>query len=156
VIATPRVYAQPVLDSRSLIYYFDISTMSKDHQTRAISAAEMLIQRNARADDRLAVMVFGGTNEVAVQQEFTNDRNRVLAVVRRIADSPAGSVNANRFSSMSAAMNIAEPIPGRKALFYFASMVGPTLSQAELKSLRDRAAQSQVEVYAIDTGTPTR
>jgi hypothetical protein len=95
VIATPHVYAQPVLDSRSLIFYFDISTMSKADQTRAISAAEMLIQRNARAEDRLAVTVFDGTNKVAVQQEFTNDRNRVLAAVRRIADSPAGSVNAN-------------------------------------------------------------
>jgi hypothetical protein len=156
VIATPHVYAQPVLDSRSLIFYFDISTMSKADQTRAISAAEMLIQRNARAEDRLAVTVFDGTNKVAVQQEFTNDRNRVLAAVRRIADSPAGSVNANRLASMSAAINLAEPIPGRKALLYFASMVGPTLSQAELKSLRDRAAKSQMEVYAIDAGTPTR
>jgi hypothetical protein len=157
VITTPHMRAQPVLDGRNLIFYFDLPTMSKDDQTRAVSAAEMLIQRNAKAEDRLAVMVFDGTNEAAVKQDFTYDRNRVLEAVRHIVDNPAGSVNTNRLASMTAAMNIAEPVPGRKALLYFASRIGPAPSQAELKSLRDRAANSQVAVYAIDTGeTPPR
>jgi hypothetical protein len=157
VITTPHMRAQPMLDGRNLIFYFDLSTMSKDDQTRAVSAAEMLIQRNAKAEDRLAVMMFDGTNEVAVTQDFTYDPTRVLEAVRHIVDHPAGSVNTDRLASMTAATNIAEPVPGRKALFYFAGRIGPAPSQAELKPLRDRAANSRVAVYAIDTGeTPAR
>jgi hypothetical protein len=157
VITTPHMRAQPVSDGRSLIFYFDLSSMSKDDQTRAISAAEMLIQRNAKAGNRMAVMVSGGTNQVEAKQGFTNDRDRVLEAVRHIADHPAGSVDANRVASMTAAMNVSEPIPGRKALFYFAGGVSPAPGQAEMQSLRDRVANSQVVVYAIDTReTPAR
>jgi len=53
---------------------------------------------------------------------------------------------------MTAAMNLAEPVAGKKALFYFAGRIGAAPSQAELKSLRERASNSQVAVYAIDTG----
>jgi hypothetical protein len=53
---------------------------------------------------------------------------------------------------MTAAMNLAEPVAGKKALFYFAGRIGAAPSQAELKSLRERTSNSQVAVYAIDTG----
>lgn len=148
--------AQPIASGRNLIFYFDISTMSKDDQTRVISAAEMFIQRNVNVEDRLAVMV-GGANEVAVKQDFTNNRDRFLEAVRHIADNQAGGGNANRSTSIAAAMKLAEPLPGRKALLYFAGTVGPAPSQAEMKSLREEAANLQVAVYMIDAGgTPAR
>src|SRR6185503_781615 len=44
--------AQFAPDARNLNLYFDTSAMSKDDQTRAVSAAEMIIQRNKTAKSR--------------------------------------------------------------------------------------------------------
>jgi hypothetical protein len=87
--------------------------------------------------------------------DFTYDRNRSEAV-RHIVDNAAGSVNTNRSASMTAAMNIAEPVAGRKALFYFAGRIGRRAEPSRVEILRERAANAQVAVYAIDTGGSAR
>ena len=74
VITAPRVSAQPALGDRNIIFYFDISNMSEDLQARAVSMAEMLIQRKVRPEDRMAVMVSEGAGKVTVKQDLTKDQ----------------------------------------------------------------------------------
>ena len=151
VITAPRVSAQPALGDRNIIFYFDISNMSKDLQASAVSTAEMLIQRKVKPEDRMAVMVSEGAGKVTVKQDLTKDHKRVLETVRHIVDNPAGNGNGNSLAPITAVLSLAEAIPGEKTLFYFARTVDPTPSQAEWKSLRDRAADSRIALYIIDT-----
>lgn len=153
-VGVANVCAQPASDGRSLIFYFDAASMSKEDRTRAISAAETYIQRNTQAQDRVGVMV-SSADGVAVRQDLTTDRNRVLEAVRRVADNPAGSGGQIRPAEMNRVMNFLEPMAGAKAVVCFTAGSGPAADDAGMKPLRDRAANSQVKIYFIDTrGVP--
>src|SRR5215471_4941380 len=90
-LLAPVILAQSASDGRNLFFYFDISTLSKDDQATAISAAEKFVQRQAAANDRIAVLVYGG-GKAAVKQDLTSDRDRALHALHHIADGPAQNV----------------------------------------------------------------
>ncbi len=65
------------------------------------------------------------TNEVKVVQDFSGDREVLLAALRGIIPSPAAAAS-DANSELQALQNVAmmlEPIPGKKALIYFSNGV---------------------------------
>lgn len=69
-------------DRRLLVLYFDFAGMSPEYQVRAREAAERFIREKMSPVDMVAVMAFA--NELRVLQDFTDDRDRLLEVIRSL------------------------------------------------------------------------
>lgn len=78
----PAAPTQP----RLLCLFLALDSMTPADQTRARDAAIEYVQTKLPPFDAVAVMTY--TSQVNVLQDFTNDRNSVLALLRAITLSP--------------------------------------------------------------------
>lgn len=69
-------------DRRLLVLYFDLASMSPQDQIRAREAAERFVREKMSPVDLVSIMVFSG--QLQVLQEFTDDRDRLLEVLRAL------------------------------------------------------------------------
>ncbi|HEY2982148.1 MAG TPA: VWA domain-containing protein, partial [Anaerolineales bacterium] len=70
-------------DHRLLVLYFDMTAMPVPDQFRALAAAEKFVRTQLTSSDLMAVMVFAG-GAVQVLQDFTDDRDRLLTILRTL------------------------------------------------------------------------
>ena len=141
-------------DRRLLVLFFDFSSMQPAEQIRAQDAAEKFLKQQMGPADLVSIMTF--SNRLQVVQEFTDDRDRLLEVVRGFragegsalageaetadeeteADTGAAFTadetefnifNTDRkLSALESAAKMMGGMPERKALVYFSSGVGKT------------------------------
>jgi VWFA-related protein len=135
---------------RSLVFFFDFSSMSAADQVRAQEAAVSFATKNVAPTDVVSVMTF--TSELKVVQDFSGDRDVLLATLGKIvpATTPAGGADSLR--AIQDAAKILEAIPGTKQLIYFSSGVAKAGvdSQTQLEASINAAARAQVKIYPID------
>jgi VWFA-related protein len=68
-------------DRRLITLYFDFSSMAQEDQVRAQDAAVDFIQKKMMKSDLVSIMVNGAT--VKTVQEFTDDRDRLISVIKK-------------------------------------------------------------------------
>jgi VWFA-related protein len=141
-------------DRRLIVLFFDLSSMPAEDQIRARRAAEKFIQEKLSPADAVAVMSF--STELRVLEDFSDDRDRLLAAVGKLrigetselagqaavgetetqedtgaaftADETEFNIfNTDRkLSALETAARMLASLPEKKALVYFASGVGKT------------------------------
>jgi VWFA-related protein len=164
---------------RLLALYFDMSAMPPGDQLRALTAAEKFIRTQITAVDLVSILRYEG-GSVAVLQDFTADRNRLLSILETMIvgegqgtvetvddastadtgaafgqdDSEFNVFNTDRqLSALQTASKMLGNTNEKKALIYFAS--GLTLhgvdNQAQLHATIDAAVRAGVSFWPIDS-----
>jgi len=170
-IAAERPLDLKYSDRRLLALYFDMSAMPPADQLRALSAGEDFIRKQMTPADLVAIMAYSG-NEVLVHEDFTADRERLLATLETMIigedeDVPAtagdGTFGQNggefaifRTDRQLAALQTAAKMLGtlneKKSLIYFASglRLNGTDNQAQLRATINAASRAGVAFFTID------
>ncbi|HTZ75075.1 MAG TPA: VWA domain-containing protein [Candidatus Aquilonibacter sp.] len=165
-------------DHRLVALYFDRSTMGPPDQLRALESALDFINKQMDPSVMMAVMTYDGT-AVRVIQDFTGDRERVIAAVNKLVaglsegldetdndDSAADTgssfgqddaefnlFNTDRqLAALETAVKMLGAINEQKALVYFASglRLNGMDNQAQLVATENAALRSNVMMYPVD------
>jgi hypothetical protein len=140
-------------DRRMLVLYFDLEAMPIMDRTRAFAAAQEFVRTKMQSSDVLGIMT--AADGIAVKQDFTDDRDRLLQTLDRLrADSgpeSGAAVDVDRqLTRLRTAVNMLGPLPGKKAVVYFAEP-GPRTGSVELQPLIDAAIRANVAFYTVDS-----
>ncbi len=163
---------------RLVALYFDRSTMGPPDQLRALDAALDFINKQMDPSVMMAVMTYDGT-AVRVIQDFTGDRERVIAAVNKLIvalsegldessndDSAADTGSAfgqddaefnlfntdRQLAALETAVKMLGAINEQKALVYFASglRLNGLDNQAQLVATENASLRSNVMLYPVD------
>ena len=182
--ASPKpadVEARPIADMkdrRLIVLFYDLGAMQSDEVARAVQSGRDYIEKKASPADILAVVSL--TTSLAVDQDFTTDREALLAALNRLSpvegsvavdttDAETAPDTGNAFVAddtefnifntdrrLDALRSIADVLAGieqKKSIIYFSG--GITQSgmdnQAAVRTLVDRAVRANVSIYAADT-----
>jgi len=152
-ITVPTGVSTPVIrfqDRRLVAMLFDFSTMAIPEQSRAQEAALRFIRTQLKPADLVEIMT-AGTGPIKIEQDFTDDRDRLEEVVRKFqigvaselsalgsdGDSTTGEDNGTAFNAdetefnifntdrklatLESAAKLLAAFPEKKALIYFSS-----------------------------------
>jgi VWFA-related protein len=147
-------------DRRSLCLLFDLNSMSAPEQLRAQENAIKIVEERTNPFDVVTVMTF--TSELKVVQEFSGDRDILIAALRQIVPSSASTANTagdvnRRLQAIQNAATILEAVPGKKTLIYFSNGISRTGAdnQTQLKATVNAAVRANVSIYPVDATTTT-
>jgi len=165
-------------DKRLMALFFDFSSMPQPDQVRARDSAVKFLSSQMTASDMVSIMTFG--NRLQVVEDFTDDRDRLLDTLHKMAlgeaselaataatsaeegdDSGAFTADDTEFNifntdrKLSAIEDAAKKLsvyPEKKALIYFSSGVSKTgvENQSQLKSTVNAAVRANVSIYSVD------
>jgi VWFA-related protein len=165
-------------DKRLVALFFDFSNMPQADQLRAKDAAVDFITKQMTSSDLVSIMAYG--NRFDVLEDFTDDRDRLLSRLQKmatgegtgLADAAAISTDegddSGTFTADDTEFNIFNTdrkltaledatkklaaYPEKKALIYFAS--GLTLTglenQSQLRATVNAAVRANVSFYPVD------
>jgi VWFA-related protein len=165
-------------DRRLLALYFDMSAMPPADQMRSLAAAQKFIRTQMTSSDLIAIMRYDG-GSVAVLQDFTDDRNRLLSIIETMIvgenseyaqandDSSASDTGAafgqddsefnifntdRQLSALQTAAKMLGLLNEKKSLIYFASglRLNGVDNQAQLHATIDAAIRAGVSFWPID------
>ena len=184
VAATPAAQIAPsrpgevkYKDRRLLVLFFDQASMPVADQFRAQQAALKFLKTQMQASDMVAVMHY--STDLRVLQDFTDDRDRITAVLKGLAIGDVGMANGNtgdeseedtgaaftqddsefnifntdrKLAALESAVKMLGSLPEKKALVYFASGMSRTGidNQAQLRATVNAAIRANVAFYPID------
>jgi VWFA-related protein len=170
-IAAERPLDIKYANRRLLAMYFDLSAMPPSDQLRALTAGEDFIRTKMTPADLVAILAYSG-NEVLVHEDFTADRERLLATIQTMIvgedeDVPANTGDGSfgqsggefaifRTDRQLAALQTAAKMLGtlneKKALIYFASglRLNGTDNQAQLRATINAATKAGVAFFTVD------
>lgn len=165
-------------DRRLIVLFYDLGAMETEDVARAVQSGREYVERKMAPADIIAVVSL--TTALAVDQDFTTDREALLAALNRLSPvegSPAAaSTDAEtapdtgnsfvaddtefnifntdrRLDALRAIADVLAGIEQKKSIIYFSG--GVTQSgmdnQAALRTLVDRAVRANVSIYAADT-----
>jgi VWFA-related protein len=138
---------------RMLCLFFDLNSMSAPDQVRAQENAIKFVQEQMTPADLVTVMTM--TSEVKVIQDFSSDREALLAALRGIVPAAASATPGDANSRLQAIQNAATmlgAVPGKKALIYFSTGTAQIAdSQDQLKAAVNAAVRANVAIYSVDT-----
>jgi VWFA-related protein len=164
-------------DKRLLAMFFDQSTMQQFDQIRAQENAAKFIREQMTSSDMIEIMTYG--NKLTVVEDFTNDRERLLAAVKKLVvgegsglaggtdsaaegddsggftqdDSEFSLFNTDReLAALEDAIKKLAAFPEKKGLLYFSGGISKSgiSNQAQLKSTEAAANRANVSIYAMD------
>jgi len=164
-------------DRRLLALYFDMTAMPVPDQLRALAAAEKFIRNQMTPADVVALMEFS-SGAVKVLQDFTGDRDLLLAAIAKLvaeeqgldenaADESAADTGAafgqddaefnifntdRQLSALQTAVGMLGTLKEKKALVYFASglRLNGSDNQAQLRATLNAAIRANVSFYPVD------
>lgn len=170
-IAAERPLDLKYADRRLLALYFDMTAMPPADQARAIGSAEDFVRKQMTPADLVAIMVYSG-GEVNVHEDFTADRERLLATLRTLivgedenvpepavegAFGQAGGEFAifrtdRQLSALQTAAKMLGQLNEKKALVYFASglRLNGTDNNAQLRATVNAASKAGVSFFTVD------
>jgi len=156
---------------RLLAMYFDMTAMPPADQSRALGSAQTFIRKQMTPADLVAIMTYAG-GEVVVHEDFTADRERLLATLQTMIIGEDQSVpetlvdgafgqNGGEFAIFRtdrqlAALQTAAKMLGqlneKKSLIYFASglRLNGTDNHAQLRATVNAATRAGVSFFTID------
>ena len=165
-------------DRRLLALYFDMSAIPPPDRMRAQAAAVKFITKQMAPPDLVTIISF--SDIVRVRQDFTDDRDQLLAVVNRLflgetrqwldgwadADSAADYGSAfgeddsefylfttdRQLGALQTAVKMLGNLNEKKALVYFASglRLNGIGNQAQLAATTNAAIRANVSLYTVD------
>jgi hypothetical protein len=139
---------QPPKERRLIVIYFDLGGTVPDIQTRAISAALDMIERQTTANDLVAVMAFTG-GQVKVLQDFTGDREKLVRAAASFADHK--DTDPGQAPALLTAVHMLSAIPEKKMLIYFAvPALRVTASAEDVHAIIADAQRANVAFFPID------
>jgi len=159
--STPAAPQDKYKDRRMLVLYFDLRAMAIIDRARAFAAAQEFVRTRMQSIDLVAIMT--ASDSVAVKQDFTDDRDRLLQTLDQlISDSGPESGAAvdvdQQLAGLHRAVNILGSLQGKKAVVYFAApVVSPVVTadaradSAEFQPLIDAAIRANVAFYTVDS-----
>jgi len=177
---TTAASATPVRhqDKRLVGLFFDFSNMPQADQLRAKDAAVDFISKQMTSSDLVSIMVYG--NRFDVLEDFTDDRDRLLSRLQKLAfgegagladaaatsadegDDSGGFVaddtefnvfNTDRkLTALEDATKKLAAYPEKKALIYFSSGLSLTgiENQSQLRATVNSAVRANVAFYPVD------
>ena len=165
-------------DRRLIVLFYDLGSMQPEEVTRAVQSGRDYIEKKMAPADILAVVSL--TTALAVDQDFTADRETLLAALNRLSpvEGSAAAAGADaeiapdtgnafvaddtefnvfstdrRLDALRAVADVLAGIEQKKSVVYFSG--GVTQSgmdnQAAVRTLVDRAVRANVSIYAADT-----
>jgi VWFA-related protein len=138
-------------DRRSLCLFFDLNSMSAPDQLRAQASALKFVQEQMTPADMVTVMTY--TTEVKVVQDFSSDREALIAALRGIVPSaaPAGGAD-SRLQAIEIASTMLAAVPGKKALIFFSNGISLTGAdnQDHLRAAVNAAVRGNVAIFSVD------
>ncbi len=165
-------------DRRLIVMLFDLSSMQPPEQIRAADAATKFINTQLTRSDVVSLMTFGTVLKTV--QDFTDDRDLLLAAIRRIhigesseqqgladtgadAEDQSGAFVADetefnifntdlKLAALGDAARRLAPYPEKKALVYISAGVDKTGvdNQSQLRATVNEAIRANVAFYPID------
>jgi VWFA-related protein len=164
-------------DRRLLVLFFDQAGMPVADQLRAQKAAVSFLQTRITQSDLVAILSYAA--DLKVLQDFTDDRDRLIKVVRGLATGDTGMANGStgddseadsgaaytqndsefnifntdrQLAALESAARMLASLPEKKALVYFASGMSRTGidNQAQLRATINAAIRSNVAFYPVD------
>ncbi len=164
-------------DRRLLVLFFDWSALKTEDQIHAKEAAEKFLLEKMTPADLVQIVTFG--SELKVEQDFTSDRDTLLAVIRRFqagemselaqqgetstdtSDDPAFTADDTEFNIFNTDRKLAaledlarnlSGLPEKKAVVYFSGGVSRTGddNQAQIRATVNSAVRSNVSFYPVD------
>ena len=164
-------------DKRLLVLYFDFQGMPPDDQIRVQNNALKFLNTNMTPSDLVALMTYAG--ELKVLQDFTDDRDTVEAMIKKLVIGEASEMgnvvqddssedtgaayvaddtefnifNTDRqLSALEDAVKMLSTLPEKKALVYFGSGVtrNGINNDAQLRATVNAALKSNVSFYPVD------
>jgi VWFA-related protein len=175
-VASTRIADARYRDRRLLVFYFDTTGMGQADRVRAIASADRFVRTSMRAADLVAVLTYGG-DAVRVQQDFTDDRERLAGVFQRLLygedrdgdgvpdppldESTAFGQDASAFNvfrtdrqlaALQTAVSLLKPLPEQKTLLFFVSGLSRNGldNQAQLTATVNAALRANVSINPID------
>jgi VWFA-related protein len=162
-------------DRRLLALYFDLSAMPVPDQLRALAAADKFVRTQITPADLVAIMMYS-SGAVNVLEDFTADRDRLLATIQTLVvgeddnavdaadqsdkgaafgqdDSEFNLFTTDRqLSAIQTAVKMLGQLSEKKSLVYFASglMLNGTNNQAQLHSTINAAVRAGVTLFPVD------
>ena len=165
-------------DRRLIVLLFDLTSMQPEEVERAVVAAQGYLAKQMAPADLVAIATLGDSLQVV--QDFTSDRAKLDAVLRRINGTegqgfePGSTSSSNvgetgqqftaddteynlfnvdrRLQAIQKLTQVLAPIQQKKALIYFSNgMERQGLeNQAELRATTNAAIRANVSIYAVD------
>ncbi|MGH9809462.1 MAG: VWA domain-containing protein, partial [Terriglobia bacterium] len=164
-------------DRRLLVLFFDQAGMPVADQLRTQEAATKFLKTQITASDLVAVMTY--QTDLAVLQDFTDDRDRLFQVVKHLNVGDVGMANGatgddsepdtgaaftqddsefnifntdRKLAALETAVKMLGSLPEKKALVYFASGMSTSGidNQAQLRATVNAAIRSNVAFYPVD------
>ena len=164
-------------DRRLLVLFFDQAGMPVADQLRAQQAALKFLNSQITQSDLVSVMSY--VTDLSVLQDFTDDRDRLIRVVKGLAAGETGTGNGStgddatgdtgaaysqddtefnifntdrKLAALESAVKMLGSLSEKKALVYFASGMSLTGidNQAQLRATVNAAIRSNVAFYPVD------
>lgn len=164
-------------DRRLLVLFFDQAGMPVADQLRAQQAAIKFLSNQMSHSDLVAVMTY--STDLTVLQDFTNDRDRLLDLVKGMQIGETGMSNGStgsdsegdsgaaytqddsefnifntdrKLAALESAVKMLASLPEKKAIVYFASGMTRTGidNQAQLRATINAAVRSNAAFYPVD------
>jgi VWFA-related protein len=166
-------------DRRLIALYFDMTAMPPQDQIRALNAGMTFVRTQMTAADMISILEFAG-GSVAVLQDFTADRNRLLSILETLVvgegqgtmdsiddassadtgaafgqdDSEFNIFNTDRqLSALQTTANMLAQMREKKELVYFASglRLNGVDNMAQLHATVDAAVRAGVSFWPVDS-----
>jgi VWFA-related protein len=149
-------------DRRTVAMLFDLNSLSAPDQVRAQENAIKFVQEQMTPSDLVTIMTF--STEIKVVQDFSGDRDVLIAALRSISASPAPAAAPSANSELQAIQNAATilaPITGKKALLFFSNGVSrpganDPENQEQLRTTINAAVRANVAIYSVDAAALRR
>ncbi len=164
-------------DRRLLVLFFDQAGMPVADQLRAQQAAMKFLSSQITRSDLVAVMTY--STDLSVLQDFTDDRDRLIKVIKTLSIGETGMANGStgadsegdtgaaytqddsefnifntdrKLAALESAVRMLTSLPEKKALVYFASGMSRTGidNQAQLRATINAAIRGNVSFYPVD------
>jgi VWFA-related protein len=164
-------------DRRLLVLFFDLAGMSVSEQLRTQQAALQFLNARITGSDLVAVMTY--VTDLNVLQDFSDDRDRLTAVIKALPIGENGQSNGStgdvsegdsgsaytaddsefnifntdrKLAALASASKMLSSLPEKKALVYFASGMTRTGidNQAQLQATVNAAIRANVAFYTVD------
>ncbi len=176
-VVPPQPGAIRFRDKRLLVMFFDWSSMQPPEQIRAREAAQAFVRTKMTSSDLIMVATF--STRLKVEQEFTADREALLALFDRfLPGDDAGlateasteedtsedsmfTADESEFNMFNTDRKLAaledtarslQALPEKKALIYFSSGVSRTgvENQSQLRATTNAAVRANLSFYPVD------
>jgi hypothetical protein len=122
--------------------------MPAELQARATSASAGFVESQMQPNDLVAIIQWSA-GRINVVEDFTGDRDRLIADLAKIDNSPTSDAG-GLYGLMNATMTL-RTLREQKALIYF---TGPAFRQSvgrdQLQTLIEAAQQANVAFYPVD------